>query len=139
LRAGVGLHVRMFGAEERLRARDRRALDDVDVFTPSVVAAAWIAFGVLVGEYGAGRLENSAAHEVLRGDELEAVVLAVPLVADGLRHVRIDLGERTPDGWLGFGGHDSGPAAGRARTPCEASEARLFRRCDLIDPALMPP
>src|SRR5213592_4286759 len=96
-------HVRL-RAGVRLRARDRRALDDVDVFTPSVVAAAWIAFGVLVGEYGAGRLENSAAHEVLRRDELEAVVLAVPLVADGLRHVRIDLGERTPDGWLGFGG-----------------------------------
>ena len=38
LRAGVGLHVRVLGAEERLRAVDRELLDLVDHLAAAVVA-----------------------------------------------------------------------------------------------------
>ena len=58
LRARVRLHVRVLGAEQRLRARDGRALDDVDVLAAAVVAPARIAFGVLVREDRAGGFEN---------------------------------------------------------------------------------
>ena len=88
LRAGVRLHVGVLGAEERLGARDRRALDDVDELAAAVVAPARIAFGVLVGEDRAGGLEHGAADEVLRRDQLEAAVLALQLVADAPRRSR---------------------------------------------------
>ena len=81
LRAGVRLHVGVVGAEQRLRARDRRALDDVDELAAAVVALARIALGVLVRQHRAGGFEHRAADEVLRRDQLEAAVLAVQLVA----------------------------------------------------------
>src|SRR5207253_7860150 len=83
--------------EERLGARDGGALDDVHVFAAAVVAAARIAFGVLVGEHRAGRFENRAADEVLGGDQLEAAVLAMELVLDRPSDLRIDLCQRAPN------------------------------------------
>ena len=50
LRAGVGLHVGVLGAEQLLDAVDGQLLDDVDVLAAAVVALAGIALGVLVGE-----------------------------------------------------------------------------------------
>ena len=50
LRAGVRLHVGVFGAEQLLGAVDGELLGDVDVLAAAVVALAGIAFGVLVGE-----------------------------------------------------------------------------------------
>ena len=72
------------------------ALDDVDELAAAVVALARIAFGVLVGQHRAGGFEHGAADEVLRRDQLEAAVLAVPLVADRLGDLGIGLGERAP-------------------------------------------
>ena len=95
-RAGMRLHVRMFGAEQRLGARDRQALDDVHVLAAAVVAAARIAFGVLVREHGAGRFENRAADEVFRRDELEAGRLPVQLVTNRLRDFGIRVSEQPP-------------------------------------------
>ena len=50
LRARVGLHVGVLGAEQLLHAVDRQLLDDVDVLAAAVVALAGVALGVLVGE-----------------------------------------------------------------------------------------
>ena len=61
LRAGVGLDVRVLGAEERLRAVDRELLDLVDDLAAAVVALARIALGVLVGRHGADGLEDRRA------------------------------------------------------------------------------
>jgi hypothetical protein len=76
LRAGVRLHVGVLGAEELLGAVAGQVLDDVGELAAAVVALAGIALGVLVGEDGAGGLEHGAADEVLRGDHLQAFVLA---------------------------------------------------------------
>lgn len=40
----------MFGAEEFFGALDGDVFDDVDVFLAAVVAFAWVAFGIFVGE-----------------------------------------------------------------------------------------
>ena len=83
--ARVRLHVGVVGAEERLGARDGQRLGDVHELAAAVVALAGIALGVLVREHRAGGLENRAAHEVLRRDQLEALVLPLLLVANRLR------------------------------------------------------
>ena len=84
LRARVRLHVGVLGAEQRLRAFDRERFHHVHVFAAAVIALARIAFGVFVRQDGAGGFEQRRAHEIFRGDQLEAVVLPVQLVADGV-------------------------------------------------------
>ena len=106
LRAGVRLYVGVLGAEERLGARDGCALDHVDVLAAAVVAAAGIAFGVLVREHRAGRVEDGTADEILGRDQLEAGVLAVQLAADRLLDLRVGLHERAPEWSFCFGSHD---------------------------------
>jgi hypothetical protein len=93
LGARVRLHVGVFGAEQRFRPVDGERLDDVDVLAAAVVALARIAFGVLVGEDRAGRLENGRADEVLGRDELEPRVLPLDFVADGVCDIGIDVDE----------------------------------------------
>ncbi len=70
--ACVRLHVRMVGLEQRFRPSDGQALDDIHVLAAAVIAASWVAFGVLVREDGTSGFENRAADEVFRRDELEA-------------------------------------------------------------------
>ena len=80
LRARVRLHVDVLGAEERLGALDGQPLGHVDELAAAVVALARVALGVLVGHHRAGGLEHGAGDEVLRGDQLEPLVLAPPLL-----------------------------------------------------------
>ena len=80
LRAGMRLDVGVFGAENLLRARNRQRLGDVDELATAVVPLAGVAFGVLVGQHRSGGVEHGLADEVLRGDELQAGVLAVHFV-----------------------------------------------------------
>src|SRR5687768_13608902 len=87
------LHVRVFGAEERLGAVDRERFGNVDELTAAVVALAWIAFRVLVREYRAGSLEYGTADEIFGRDQLQAVDLPLLLVAHGLRDFRIGVRE----------------------------------------------
>ena len=108
------------------------ALDDVDELAAAVVALARIALGVLVGQHRAGRFEHRAADEVLRGDQLEAVVLAMQLVADRAGDLGIGLGERAP-AWRGswsWWPSSAQPAQSTARS-------MLLRVRDLIDPPLV--
>ena len=80
-------------AEELFRPADGEALDDVHVLAAAVVPATGVAFGVLIGEYGARRCEDGAADEVFRGDQLETVPLPVQFVAHRIRDFRIGFGQ----------------------------------------------
>ena len=91
LATGVWLYVGVLGTEQLLGTVDRELLDLVDDLAATVVAASWIALGVLVGEHRTGGFEHRARREVLAGDQLDLVALAVQLPAHelGERRVRI--------------------------------------------------
>ena len=93
LRAGMRLDVGEGAAEQLLGALDRQLLGDVDEFAAAVIAPAGIALGVFVGEHRALRLEHRARDDVLRGDQLDLVLLAAQLVADRRRDLGIDFGK----------------------------------------------
>ena len=96
--AGVRLHVRELGAEQRLGAIDREVLDDVDELAAAVVATTGIALGVLVGEHGALRLEHGARNEVLARDHLEGAALAAEFLLERGGDLGVDLGEGEVEG-----------------------------------------
>ncbi len=89
LRAGVRLHVGVFGPKDLLGAVARQVLHHVGELASAVVALAGIALGVLVGEDGAGRLQHRAADKVLRGDHLQPLVLAHDLMLDLAGNFRV--------------------------------------------------
>ena len=93
LRARVRLDVGVLGAEQVVGALDRQRLGHVDELAAAVVALARVALGVLVGHHRPRGRHHGGAREVLRGDELEAVVLAGGLVGDRLGDVGVDLGQ----------------------------------------------
>ncbi len=93
LRAGVRLDVDEAAVEQPLGALDRQALGDVDELAAAVVAAARIALGVLVGEQRALGLQHAQGDDVLRGDQLDLLLLAAQLVTDGFGKLRIAFGE----------------------------------------------
>ena len=93
LRPRVRLHIRMLGAEQRLRPIDRELLDLIDDLTPAVVALPRQPLGVFVGERRAHRLEHGKGHEVFRSDEFQAVLLPGNLSLYELADLRIDLGK----------------------------------------------
>ncbi len=80
--AGVWLHVGVLGAEKLLHTVLRQRLGDIDPFASTVISLAGISFGVFVGEHRALRLEHGLADEVLAGDQLDLVVLAMYLAGD---------------------------------------------------------
>jgi hypothetical protein len=78
----MGLDVGMIGAEQLFQPVDRQLLDLIDLLAPAVVASARIPLGILVGEGSAHRVDHRTAGEVLAGDQLEAMLLAVELPVD---------------------------------------------------------
>ena len=102
LGAGVGLHVGVVGAEELFGAVAGEVFDDVGELAAAVVALAGIALRVFVGEYGACGFEHGAADEVLRGDHLQAFVLA----GDFVFNLRGDLGVSRGEGCIQIDGHE---------------------------------
>ena len=104
LAAGIRLDVGEAGAEQLLGALDGERLGDVDELAAAVVALARIALGVLVGHHRALRLEHRPGDDVLRGDQLDLVLLAAELLGDRVGDLGIGFGER--------GGEESGRAAG---------------------------
>ena len=93
-RAGMRLHVGVLGAEELLGAIARQVLDHIGELASAVVALAGITLGVLVGEDRARGFQHRLAHEILRGDQLQAFVLAALFVFDGLRDLGINFRQR---------------------------------------------
>ena len=96
LGAGVRLDVDVLGAEERFGARDGGPFGDIDEFAAAVVPPARVAFGVFVRHDRSGGFHDRQADEVLRGDELQAVVLPGGFVTNGFGDFRIRVGERAP-------------------------------------------
>ncbi len=72
----------------------RQVFDDVGELAPAVVALARIAFGVLVREHTAGGVEYGLRSEVLAGDQFDLRVLALHLVLDGLKNLRVHFRQR---------------------------------------------
>ena len=83
LRAGMGLHIGEAAVEQPLGAVDRQLLDNIDVLAAAIIAAPGIAFRVFVGEERAGRVKHRPGHDILRGDQLDFVLLPLMLVLDG--------------------------------------------------------
>merc|ERR1719265_1830229 len=100
--AGVRLHVHvplLVTQTERLQsALLTEQLDLVDHLVAAVVPLPSLALGVLVGKTGPHHLHHSTGGEVLRGDELDPARLAILLLSDQLRHLRVELGERVVRG-----------------------------------------
>ena len=70
-------------------------LGDVDKLAAAVIAVAGIAFGVLVRQHRALRLQHRAADDVLRRDQFDLVALASELGAYRLGNLRIGDLERS--------------------------------------------
>ena len=87
------MYVGILGAEQGLEPVDRQLLDDIDVLAAPVVALAWIAFGVLVGQLCALRLHHRWRGVVLAGDQLDVLFLAGVLERDRGPEFGVDVGE----------------------------------------------
>ncbi|MCY1403791.1 hypothetical protein D9M71_189850 [compost metagenome] len=92
LRACVWLDVGVIGAEQFLGAVDGQLLDHVDVFAAAVVALAWVAFGVLVGQHGALGFHDGWAGVVFRSDQLDVLFLALSFLLHGGKEIGVVLG-----------------------------------------------
>src|SRR5437899_12126231 len=79
LRARMRLHVGEAAVEQLAGAVDGELLGLVDLLAAAVVAPPGVALGVFVGEHRSRRLEHGARHDVLRGDQLDLLALAVQL------------------------------------------------------------
>jgi hypothetical protein len=79
--------------EQLAGAVDRQLLGLVDLLAAAVVAPAGIALGILVGQHRARRLEHGARDDVLRGDQLDLLLLAMQLALEHGVDRRIGLGE----------------------------------------------
>ena len=93
LRAGMGLHVGGFCAEQLLDPIDRQLLGDVHPFAAAVIALARITFRILVGEHRTLRLHHGRAGVVLRRDQFDMVFLALGLALDGGPQLGIGAGD----------------------------------------------
>ena len=101
---GMGLDVGERAVEELAGAGDGKALGDIDEFAPAVIPPRRIALRVLVGEYRPLSLQHRAGDDVLRCDQLDAILLAMQLVLDAVREHVIGLRE---------GGAEERPGIGR--------------------------
>ena len=91
----VRLNIGVDRAEERLRALDGEALDDVDILAAAVEAVSGIAFERLVADLVSKRLAHRSAHHILRGDELDLGPLPARLAVERFAHRRVGVGQRT--------------------------------------------
>ena len=105
------LHVGVFRAEQLGEAVDGELLDDVDVFAAAVVAPAWVALGVLVGQHRTLRLHHRERREVLARDHLQGVLLARQLGGDRAVDRGIEIGQRLAEN--GIRGRRSGSRVSR--------------------------
>src|SRR5262245_36032076 len=87
------LHVGELAAKQLCQPLDRQALDHIDVLAAAVVALARQPFRVFVREHGALRLEDGAADDIFRGDQLDLVALAAEFLADRARDPRVGVVE----------------------------------------------
>ena len=89
LAAAVRLDVSVLCSEELLRPLDGECFHDVHILAASIPPAAWVAFGVFVGEAGSLSFHDGAAGEILGGDQLDVLELAFVFLLDGCCDFRI--------------------------------------------------
>ena len=94
LRTRVRLNVDIFGAEELLGPLARQGLHRIREFASAVVAFARISLGVLVGEYGPGRLQDGFRGEIFARDQFQTAMLPFHFVLDRFIDFRVDGGKR---------------------------------------------
>ncbi len=94
LGAGMGLGVDEGAVEQLLRPLARQILDHVHIFAAAVIAPARIALGVFVGHHRALGLEHRGGDQVLRGDQLDLVLLTRKLAPDRGLDLGVRLAER---------------------------------------------
>ena len=92
-RAGVGLDVRVLGAEELAGALTGDLLGLVNAVAAAVVALAGIALGVLVGQARAHSHHDSRGDDVFGGDQLDVALLAVILLLNSGADFGVILGQ----------------------------------------------
>src|SRR3954462_13783220 len=109
------LDIDMLGPEELLGPVASQVLHDVHVLATSVVAAAGITFGILVGQHAADRLHHCQAGVVLAGDHFQTVLLADFFGSNGGENGR---GFRLEDGH--FGSFEAGTKNGVTSGPEQA-------------------
>ena len=90
LRAGMRLDVGKLRAEKRLGALDGQRLQLVGVDAAAVVALAGVALGVFVGQDGAHGGDDGGGGDVLRGDQLDVLVLTVVFALDHGGDLRVE-------------------------------------------------
>ena len=93
IRATVGLNVGESALEQLFRTITRQILNDIDLLAATVIALAWIAFGILVGEHAAHRFHDRWRSEVLRSDQLDARTLTLELLIDRGCNLRVLCGK----------------------------------------------
>ncbi len=94
---GLGARMRLdvgeLAAEQFLGALDGERFDRVRRRAALVVSPTRVAFGIFVGEHRALRLEDRAADDILRRDELDLGLLALELGADCILDRWVGLGQ----------------------------------------------
>ena len=101
---GMRLHVGELAGEQPLRPIDGELLGHIDIYAAAVVAPAWIALGILVGQHGALRFQHRGGDDIFAGNELDAVLLADQFGAEDRSELRIRLGKRGAEEPLRTGG-----------------------------------
>src|SRR3546814_7655039 len=83
-------------------AVDRELLDLVRRCAALIIALARITLGIFVGEDRALRLEHRLRDDVLAGDQLDLMALALEFVGDAREHRRIGIGETAREEAVGL-------------------------------------
>src|ERR1035437_8617245 len=85
------LHVGTISAEDLFDAVNGQLLGDINKFAATVIALAWVAFSVFVGELRALRCHDGGRGIVFAGDELNVLFLARVFSLDGGKKLRVSL------------------------------------------------
>ena len=103
LAARVRLHVGMPAAEQRAGPFDRQPFDLVDMGRAGVETVTRVALDGLVGQDRTLHVEHGAADQVLGGDQLDHIALALQFGADRAGDRRVALADGTAEVVLGQG------------------------------------
>ena len=102
------LHIGAVGAKNLFHAVDGELFGNVDKLAATVIAFAWVAFGVFVRQLRALRGHHGGAGVVFAGDEFDVVFLALVFGFDSGKNFWISLLDQ-----LAFQIHDGSLSKGR--------------------------
>ena len=93
LRTGVWLHVGVLSTEQVFDPLNSQRLSYVNVLAATVVAAARVAFSILIGQHGALSFQDGTGCKVFAGNHFQRVALAAKLVLQDGGDFRVKLRE----------------------------------------------